>query len=171
VLAKKASVLKTLNQDFTGNVANNKRLEKRYLALVKGRWRYGERRIKKNLNTNARRHGERHVSIDSNGSYAASIVRPVTVSNIASLVEVSLLTGRTHQIRVHLQSEGHPVAGDERYGDKLFNKSLKTHGLKRLFLHAAELHINHPLHQQRMPFKASLPDDLLRTLGSLKLGV
>ena len=133
MLAKKSSALKSLNEDFKNNSLKNNRLDKRYLTLLKGRWQHGERRVTKALNTNAKRHGERHVVIDTKGSYASSIMKPISVGDIASLIEVKLLTGRTHQVRVHALSEGHPVAGDDRYGNADFNKLVKQeNGLTRL---------------------------------------
>ena len=170
VLAKKSSALKSLNEDFKNNSLKNNRLDKRYLTLLKGRWQHGERRVTKALNTNAKRHGERHVVIDSKGSYASSIMKPISVGDSASLIEVKLLTGRTHQVRVHALSEGHPVAGDERYGNADFNKLVKKeNGLSRLFLHAAQLSFTHPVTQKRIKISAPMPDDLVSVLHSLNL--
>ena len=171
VLAKKTSVLRALNADFSNNSSKNKRLDKRYLTLVKGRWRGGERRIEKPLNTDKRVKGERHVVVDKNGSFASSIMRPVSVSDFASLLEVSLLTGRTHQVRVHALSENHPVAGDKRYGDLEFNKSSGASGLRRLFLHASQISLMHPISNKKVTFKAQLPDELLAVLSKLNLSV
>ena len=111
VLAKKSSALRSLNEDFKTNSQKNVRVDKRYLALVKGRWKHGQRQVNKNLNTDARRYGERHVVVDNNGSYASSIMTPKLIGDTASLMEVKLLTGRTHQVRVHAESENHPLAG------------------------------------------------------------
>ena len=169
VLAKKSSVLKALNTDFATNSLKNNRLQKRYLALVKGRWQHGERRVKKALNTDARRGGERHVVVDNNGSYASSIMKPVSIGNLASLIEVKLLTGRTHQVRVHALSENHPLAGDQRYGERSFNRSMKQYGLNRLFLHASALTFYHPLSKQKVEIKAPMPDDLTAVLKALNL--
>ncbi len=169
VLAKKSSALKSLHEDFKTNSLKNKRLDKRYLALVQGQWRFGQRRITKALNTDARKHGERHVVVDENGSYASSIAKPVCVSMTASLVEVKLLTGRTHQVRVHLQSEGHPLAGDSRYGDPDFNRALKDVKLGRLFLHASQLSLVHPITAMPLTVVAPLPEDLLKVLDKLAL--
>ena len=170
VLAKKSSALKSLNEDFKNNSLKNNRLDKRYLTLLKGRWQHGERRVTKALNTNAKRHGERHVVIDTKGSYASSIMKPISVGDIASLIEVKLLTGRTHQVRVHALSEGHPVAGDDRYGNADFNKLVKQeNGLTRLFLHAAQLSFTHPASQKRIKIAAPMPDDLVSVLQSLNL--
>lgn len=169
VLAKKSSVLKALNEDFKNNSLKNARLDKRYLTLVQGRFRGGERRITKALNTDARRHGERVVVVDEKGSYASSIIMPKDASDTASLLEVKLLTGRTHQVRVHCLSENHPVAGDDKYGDRDFNKRMKSVGLSRLFLHAALITLVHPLSQKKLTIEAPLPSELRAVLANLAL--
>lgn len=169
VLAKKSSALKVLNDDFRTNSLKNARLDKRYLTLVEGRWKHGQRRVTKALNTNSKRHGERHVIVDENGSYASSIVTPRDTSDIASLLEVKLLTGRTHQVRVHCLSEAHPVAGDKRYGDEAFNKRMKSYGLSRLFLHAASIMFYHPISQKQVTIQAPLPSELTSVITNLAL--
>lgn len=167
VLAKKASALKALQLDFRQNSQKQPRLHKHYLALAKGRWKHGERRIEKALNTEARKHGERTVQVDQQGSYACSIVKPIKISAQASLLEVKLMTGRTHQVRVHCMSENHPLAGDKRYGDPLFNKEIAALGLKRLFLHASRLAFFHPVTKQKMEFEAPLPEELSQLVDHL----
>lgn len=169
VLAKKSSVLKALHLDFAQNSLKNARLDKRYLALVRGEWQGGQRRITRALNTDARRGGERVVVVDENGSYASSIMRPLGTGPLASLLEVKLLTGRTHQVRVHALSEGHPLAGDSRYGDREFNTAIRKLGLNRLFLHAASLSFYHPLSGEKMTITAPLPDELDAILTALEL--
>lgn len=169
ILAKKSSALKILHEDFKTNSLKNPRLDKRYLTLVKGRWKHGERRVTKALNTDAKRGGERMVMVDQNGSYASSIMMPRDVSDFASLIEVKLLTGRTHQVRVHCLSEDHPVAGDQKYGDREFNKKIKSSGLSRLFLHAYSIKFNHPISQIPITVKAELPADLSSVLANLAL--
>ncbi len=169
VLAKKSSVLKALNEDFKNNSLKNARLDKRYLSLVRGRFRGGQRRVTKALNTDARRHGERVVVVDDKGSYASSIITPQNVSDTASLLNVKLLTGRTHQVRVHCLSENHPVAGDVKYGDLEFNKQMKSLGLSRLFLHAALLTFVHPVLQKKVTVEAPLPNELVGVLSKLSL--
>jgi len=160
VLAKKASALRTLQADFRQSSAANSTLDKRYQALVKGRWRHGQRRIEKPLNTQARVKGERTVKVDQKGQYACSIAKPLATSKIASLIEVKLLTGRTHQVRVHCQSESHPLAGDQRYGDSEFNQAMRQLGLKRLFLHASSLSFVHPMTQTKIQIQAEMPEEL-----------
>lgn len=169
VLAKKSSVLKALHEDFKNNSLKNPRLDKRYLCLVKGQWQGGQRRITKALNTNAQRGGERMVMVDDNGSYASSIIRALCTSETASVLEVKLLTGRTHQVRVHSLSEGHPLAGDQKYGDREFNKAIKANGLSRLFLHAAQLTFYHPMTDAKMTVEAPLPPELTSVLSRLGL--
>ena len=85
-----------------------------------------------------------------------------------TLVEAQLKTGRTHQIRVHMQSSGYPIAGDDKYGDFSLNKQLAKQGLKRMFLHAARLQLKHPLTDELLVLEAPLPDDLSRFLTELQ---
>jgi len=170
VLAKKSSVLKSLHEDFKNNSQKNSRLDKRYMCLVKGKWKYGKRTVNKPLNTEARRQGERIVVVDDTGSYASSIMWPLRSNKVASLLEVKLLTGRTHQVRVHAESENHPIAGDQKYGDKIFNTDMKQHNLKRLFLHAASITLIHPMSQTSLKVVAPLPKELQLVLDSLDLG-
>ncbi|HVW71101.1 MAG TPA: RluA family pseudouridine synthase [Steroidobacteraceae bacterium] len=119
--------------------------EKRYLALVKGQWDLGKKRIDVPLRTDTRVGGERTVRADASGKPSLSEFRPVQFfRKRATLMEVSLLTGRTHQIRVHAQHAGHPVAGDEKYGDEAFNAEMKDLGLKRMFLHAHSVSFEWP---------------------------
>ena len=169
VMAKRSAALKALNEDFKTNSLKNKQVDKRYLALVIGAWKFGQRRITKPLNTESRKHGERHVVVDSDGSYSSSIVSPVATDAQASLVEVKLLTGRTHQARVHLQSEGHPIVGDRRYGDESVNKVFKQHKLSRLFLHASQLTFKHPVSGEQTTVTAELPNDLTAVLEAINL--
>ena len=138
VLAKSRIALTQLNALFTSGDA----VTKQYLTLTKGNWPDSENRIEAPLSKNEIKSGERMVTINPNGKHAISLFRPTEQFSECSLTEVTLLTGRTHQIRVHANSEGHPVAGDAKYGDKTFNKQLKKIGLKRMFLHARHLEFN-----------------------------
>ncbi|MGD8782929.1 MAG: 23S rRNA pseudouridine(955/2504/2580) synthase RluC [Thioalkalispiraceae bacterium] len=131
VLAKKRSALRQLHELLrTGKV------QKRYLALVQGNWQYGTKNIDVPLQKQVLRSGERVVRASEQGKPASSTFRPLAVSKKASLLEVEIHTGRTHQIRVHAAHSGHPVAGDDKYGDEGFNRYLASMGFKRLFLHA-----------------------------------
>jgi 23S rRNA pseudouridine955/2504/2580 synthase len=104
--------------------------------------------------------GERRVSVDPAGKASHSIMRLVTRWENFSLLEVELKTGRTHQIRVHLSHLGFPIAGDDKYGDFSLNRSLQKTGLKRMFLHAAQLNMPHPLSGAPLALAAPLPDEL-----------
>jgi len=119
--------------------------EKRYLTLLKGPWDLGKKRIDAPLRTDTRVSGERTVRVDASGKPSLSEFRPVQFfGKRATLMEVSLLTGRTHQIRVHAAHAGHPVAGDEKYGDAEFNEAMSELGLKRMFLHAHSVSFDWP---------------------------
>ncbi|TLY80463.1 MAG: RluA family pseudouridine synthase [Gammaproteobacteria bacterium] len=132
LVARNAATLRALHA-----LLREGRFEKRYLALLKGKWDLGRKRIDIPLRTDIRVGGERTVKADSSGKASVSEFRPVQFfGKRATLVEVILHTGRTHQIRVHAQHAGHPVAGDEKYGDEVFNHELQALGLKRMFLHA-----------------------------------
>src|SRR5215467_8208822 len=119
--------------------------EKRYLALLKGKWNLGEKRIDVPLRTDTRVGGERTVRAAPDGKPSTSRFRPVQFfGRTATLVEVTLDTGRTHQIRVHAAHAGHPVAGDAKYGDESFNRELRALGLTRMFLHASSVGFTWP---------------------------
>ncbi|WP_290652266.1 RluA family pseudouridine synthase [Aquisalimonas sp.] len=162
LVAKRRSELRKLHA-----VIRDGRLEKHYLALVKGRLPKHPLPIEARLDRNARYQGERTVQVSSAGQSARSVFRRSEVYRQATLAQVWIGTGRTHQIRVHAAHAGHPVAGDERYGDTQWNAELRRGGLKRLFLHAHGLQWDDPDTGQRHLYHAELPDDLHRVLGSL----
>jgi len=141
---------------------------KEYLALVKGRWQGGERRVEAPLRKNVLQGGERMVVVDDAGKHATSIFRPVEAWNEASLVRVEILTGRTHQIRVHAAHIGHPLAGDRKYGSDAFNKQMREQGLRRLFLHAERLVLDHPVTGHVLRIEAPLEESLKTVLDGLK---
>jgi 23S rRNA pseudouridine955/2504/2580 synthase len=142
--------------------------DKRYLALLKGKWELGQKTIDAPLNTEARVGGERTVRVDPNGKSAASQFKVVQFfGTLATLVEVRLLTGRTHQIRVHAAHAGHPVAGDEKYGEPLFNAQLRALGLKRLFLHAHSIGYTDEPRRVDVSISAPLPDELKAALDRI----
>jgi 23S rRNA pseudouridine955/2504/2580 synthase len=163
LLAKRRSALRVLHE-----LLREGQVDKRYLTLVKGRWPEGETKIDAPLVTH-RVGGEARVKVDESGKEARSTFRLLDrYGKTASLLEVSIDTGRTHQIRVHALHAGHPVAGDERYGDRDFDEYLKSFGLKRMFLHAHSLSFDWP--ETGEPFSASapLPDDLKAVLTALE---
>ncbi len=164
LIAKKREALVRLHDDLRQNSVRSQRLKKRYLALVKGHWPASLREIEAPLRKNVVRGGERRAVVDAEGRFAKSRFRRVARYDDASLVEVVLFTGRTHQARVHAASAGHPIAGDAKYGDEAFNEALAARGLHRLFLHAVSLSFIHPADGGRVTVEAPLPDDLAALL-------
>jgi 23S rRNA pseudouridine955/2504/2580 synthase len=135
LLAKRRAALRELHAIF-----RERALQKNYLALVCGRWLLGKQTIDRPLKTNLKQGGERVVRVHSEGQQAIttfSLNRHF--AKLASLLDVVIDTGRTHQIRVHAAYAGHPVAGDEKYGDRECDAKLRPFGLNRMFLHAAGL--------------------------------
>jgi len=162
MLAKKRAVLLELQQAMQRN-----QVEKRYQALVKGSWPRGKATINAPLLKNQLTSGERMVRVDVAGKASVTHFKVAERFKEATLLEVTLETGRTHQIRVHCQFSGQPVAGDPKYGDSHFNESLKEAGLKRLFLHASNLRFRHPLSGDWVDVEADLPQDLQSVLKHL----
>ena len=136
VVAKSRSALTQLHEQFQ---SKDDVIEKIYRAVLVGRWQGGERMIEAPLKKNTLQGGERMVMVDPEGKPAKSLFTPLDYFDDATHTEIKLFTGRTHQIRVHAAHVGHPIAGDEKYGDKTFNQTLKNKGLKRMFLHAYRL--------------------------------
>ncbi len=165
MIAKKRSALVKLHEAI-----RNDHPKKIYLALGVGKLPNDSFHVKLPLFKYTGAQGEKMVRVSEDGQSAHTIFRvlnrfsddllhQVGLSHL-TLVQATLKTGRTHQIRVHLQSQQCPIAGDERYGDYQANKRLQKLGLKRMFLHAAELHLDHPLTGEKLTLKAPLPQDL-----------
>jgi 23S rRNA pseudouridine955/2504/2580 synthase len=143
-------------------------MHKTYLALVSGDWQLGTKRIDAPLATDERRQGERHVRVAAAGKDSVSVFKPVQFFGaLATLMQVDIPTGRTHQIRVHAAYAGHPLLGDDKYGDHERNAELKRAGLKRIFLHAQSIAFDWP--GSGVPFHASapLPADLAAVLDAI----
>ncbi|MAJ76298.1 MAG: 23S rRNA pseudouridine(955/2504/2580) synthase [Candidatus Thioglobus sp. TMED218] len=161
LLAKKRSVLKSLHEQLVSH-----QLEKRYTALVKDTWSKKRHTIDAPIYQNSR-----YSVIDSKGKDSLSHFHPIKNFELgefnASLVEVSIETGRTHQIRVHAKFAGHPVAQDDKYGDAAFDQFMKKKGLNRLFLHAKTLTFTNPLTNEIQKVSAPLPADLETFLKKL----
>jgi 23S rRNA pseudouridine955/2504/2580 synthase len=137
-------------------VIRNGGMHKTYMALVAGSWQLGTKRIDAPLSTDSRQHGERHVRVAAEGKDSVSIFKPVQFFGaLATLMEVDIPTGRTHQIRVHAAFAGHPLLGDAKYGDRDRNAELKLLGLKRTFLHAQSIAFDWP--GTGVPFHMSTP--------------
>ena len=155
LLAKKRSALTAMHAQL-----REREFDKRYLAAVAGRWRDEKRRVRVSLRKFVTNAGERRVAVDDDGQEAETVFRLVSRGPCASLLEAELLTGRTHQIRVHLAHVGHPILGDEKYGDPELNKRLRREGLKRMFLHAAQVSFVHPGTGEHITLRSPLPADL-----------
>jgi len=161
IIAKKRSALVELHR-----MLRDGEVEKIYEAVVKGRWTGGKRELKDSLHKYVTAKGERRVSVHEDGKSAITKVKPLQVGETVSRLELRLMTGRTHQIRVHLAHAGHPVLGDDKYGDFELNRALARQGVKRLFLHARRLEFKHPIDGKAMKFESPLPDDMRVFCGS-----
>ena len=162
LVARNAPTLRTVHA-----LLREGQCEKRYLVLIAGKWDLGQKRIDVPLRTDTRVSGERTVRADASGKPSISDFRPVQFfGKLATLMEVGLHTGRTHQIRVHAAYTGHPVAGDEKYGSAEFNARMRELGLTRMFLHAHSMSFEWP---QGGTFSASapLPPELAAVLDRL----
>ena len=144
------------------------KLRKSYLALVRGKWTGGQRRVDMTLKKNQLKSGERMVTVENGGKSAVTHFTPVGRAPTASLLDVRTDTGRTHQIRVHAQSIDFPLAGDPKYGDKAFNRLCRQHGLRRMFLHAHR--ISYDRHGDIVTCIAPLGDELIDALVAVGLG-
>lgn len=140
MIAKKRSMLRHLHQALRGDG-----VDKRYMALVRGRWETSKKQVSAPLLKNTLRSGERMVEVTEDGKEALTLFRVLRrFGDFATLVEAKPVTGRTHQIRVHARHAGHSIAGDSKYGDEEFTRELRELGGKRLFLHAYQLKVPLP---------------------------
>ena len=142
-------------------------LGKHYLALVKGRFRNKRQQVKLALHKYLTAEGERRVRVADDGQAAMTVFTRRSRWADLSLLDVELMTGRTHQIRVHLAHLGYPIAADDKYGDFAWNRELLKRGLKRMFLHAARVELAHPLSGESLRLEAPLPEELTRFLAGL----
>jgi 23S rRNA pseudouridine955/2504/2580 synthase len=155
IIAKRRGALVELHR-----MLREGKVEKVYVAVAKGRWEGSTREIRESLHKYVTAQGERRVSVRQDGMAAVTKVKVLRRSPDFSLLEVRLLTGRTHQIRVHLAHAGYPVLGDDKYGDFELNRALAKQGVRRLFLHAGKLAFDHPSSGERLRFEAPLPGDM-----------
>src|SRR5580692_2513286 len=143
-------------------------MHKTYMALVAGSWQLGTKRIDAPLATDNRQHGERHVRVAAAGKDSVSVFKPLQFFGpLATLMEVDIPTGRTHQIRVHASFAGHPLLGDDKYGERVRNADLKSHGLKRTFLHAQSVAFDWPGSGVPFHVSAPLPKELAAVLDAI----
>jgi len=164
VFAKKRSALTGLQELIRENQTT-----KQYLALLKGHTHKARFDVNAPLRKSLLQGGERMVRVSDDGKPSLTRFHIVDIFADASLAEVTLFTGRTHQIRVHAQHIEHPLAGDEKYGEKGFNQNLRGFGLKRLFLHAARFEFE--LDGKSYSFSAPLATDLAAVIDALPKGV
>jgi 23S rRNA pseudouridine955/2504/2580 synthase len=164
LIAKKRSSLRQLQQAF-----RERWVEKRYLALVRGPWRGGARAVAAPLRRRVVPSGERVVGVHCEGKPAVTSLRPLQAGVLASLLEARTLTGRMHQIRAHAMVAGYPLAGDAKYGDREFNRAMREHGLRRLFLHASSITCRGADGATLVRVAASLPAELRACLTKIGL--
>ncbi len=159
LVARRRSALTHLQDQF-----RERETGKTYLALVQGDWPASRKVIDVPLHKYLQADGERRVRVvakdDPDGMRSITLVKVARRLPGLTLLEVTIKTGRTHQIRVHLASQGHPIAGDDKYGDFEFNKALARQGLKRMFLHAWRLRFAHPHTGAEVNLQAPLPPEL-----------
>jgi 23S rRNA pseudouridine955/2504/2580 synthase len=162
LIAKSRSMLTYLH-----NAIRKNEIDKEYICLVKGHCDFSFKKVDLPLQKNVLSSGERLVRVDSAGKDAMTEFTVTQQFSLVTLLKARLITGRTHQIRVHLQYLGHPIAADSKYGDKQFNKHIQTVGLKRMFLHASQLKFRLPEQKKAITVTAPLDDELQKCLQNL----
>ncbi|HEX4842183.1 MAG TPA: RluA family pseudouridine synthase [Limnobacter sp.] len=167
VISKKRSALRKLQEQL-----RNRSWKKYYQTLVLGEWPASLRQVDLPLRKTQASEKEQRVFVDPEGDKALSkfkLIQQFKDQNSSyTLLRVQILTGRTHQIRVHTSASQHPIAGDDRYGDFEVNRRLAKMGLKRMFLHAASLELIHPFTNESIVIEAPLAPELARFLKSLQ---
>ena len=162
--AKNSRVLRQLH-----SAMKDGEITKKYSALLAGCLNKKKLTVYKPLHKNTIRSGERVVTVDKSGKSAVTIFIRERVYDSASLVNIELITGRTHQIRVHSSSIGHSVVGDTKYGDHAINREFRKMGLKRMFLHAKSLKFRSPTSSKIITVKSDLDQDLINFLEKLSI--
>jgi 23S rRNA pseudouridine955/2504/2580 synthase len=160
ILAKNIPLLRQLHE-----IINNGEMTKFYSALLVGQLDKKKITVDRALSKNPS--NEKIIIDEEAGKQAITIFYRKDVFNTASLVNIELITGRTHQIRVHSASLGHPVLGDSKYGDRTINRGYKKMGLKRMFLHAKSLSFVSPVTQKKLTVEAPLEANLISFLDKL----
>ena len=162
MIAKKPSMLRRLH-----DLLRKGEIDKQYLALVQGYWNPKLTQVEFPLQKNILCSGERVVRVQANGKPAISQFQVERHLTTTTLLRIKPLTGRTHQIRVHTAHVGHPIAGDDKYGDDTFNRKMRQLKLKRLFLHAEKLSLTLSEINFQLSVTAPLPSSLKQTLHHL----
>ncbi|NIG88009.1 23S rRNA pseudouridine(955/2504/2580) synthase RluC [Serratia symbiotica] len=163
LVAKKRSALRSLHEQL-----RMKGMQKDYLALVRGQWQSHCKVVQAPLLKNILHSGQRIVRVSSEGKSSETRFKVEARYEFATLVKASPITGRTHQIRAHALRAGHPIAFDDRYGDREFDRQLLGTGLKRLFLHAVALHFEHPATGETVRIEAPMDGALRQCLQRLR---
>ena len=163
LVAKKRSALRNLHEQL-----RVKTVQKDYLALVRGQWQSHVKVVQAPLLKNELASGERIVKVSEQGKPSETRFAIEERYQNATLVKASPVTGRTHQIRVHTQYAGHPIALDDKYGDKEFDKYMQDLGLNRLFLHAFSIRFEHPKTGETLRFNAQLDEKMKTILKKLR---
>jgi len=163
LVARRPEALRALHGMLRGG-----RIEKTYLTLLRGRWRGGAEIVDLGLRRDVLRSGERMVGVATDGKPARTVFAPRELFRSASLMEARLITGRTHQIRVHALEIDHPVAGDAKYGDKGFNRVMRDLGLRDLFLHSHRISLVSPSSGAPISMMTELPAALRGVLQALR---
>ena len=164
LVAKKRSALRHLHEQL-----RNKTIQKEYLALVRGQWQSHCKVINAPLNKNELASGERIVRVSEQGKPSETRFSvEERYGQEATLIKAMPVTGRTHQIRVHTQYAGHPIALDSKYGDQTFDQKMQTFGLNRLFLHAYAIRFEHPKSGETLRLSAELDAEMKTVLRKLR---
>lgn len=163
LVAKKRSALRSLHEQL-----RVKTVQKDYLALVRGQWQSHVKVVQAPLLKNELASGERIVKVSEQGKPSETRFAVEERYTNATLIKASPVTGRTHQIRVHTQYVGHPIALDDKYGDKEFDQQMSELGLNRLFLHAASIRFEHPKTGETLRLNAPLDDKMKGILKKLR---
>ncbi|QQS16330.1 MAG: RluA family pseudouridine synthase [Neisseriales bacterium] len=164
MIAKKHAALVRLH-----DILRNGLSDKHYYALLLGHVLNYQEDITLPLHEGRTSEGKKYVQVNQNGRFARTILTVVKKYHDYTLVDALIKTGRTHQIRVHTQYLGHPVAGDALYGDFNHNRSLARWGLKRMFLHAYRITLPHPISNKSLTMESPLPVDLQKLLDRLEV--
>lgn len=165
ILVKKKSILREIH-----GLLREGKIIKQYLLLTAGQWKQDELRVDIPLHKHYRMGGKHLVEVDyKTGKSCLTVFEPIRVFKQASFMKAKIYTGRTHQIRVHAQHQGHAIAGDDRYGKPEFNKFMHNLGLKRMFLHASSIEFKLPSSLQSIKVIAPLDPDLEKILLSEQL--
>ena len=153
VVALKKQILREFHKEI-----RDKHVDKIYSAVVKGKWPKNLNKIQLSLKKESLKSGERFVQVNKKGKFSETEFELISSGKSNSLVKAKIITGRTHQIRVHSKYKGHPIVGDTKYGDQLYNKELQLTGLNRMLLHAKSIKFSNMGIEQSAPLPPVFKD-------------